>query len=164
MKFPKFFQNVSSPQSFHIKLLKRSKEKTQLHPIQITPCLLNHVDLNLKKLMLCHILQGFWYFYVKTNIVNNQNFKKLTKTDKDGCPKLISVKSRGSLIEPCPAISVFVNILVVIFRNSCNGMSPPTSTLQQFTDLISKESEAMSLFYVSYHHVCQMMWTSICRS
>ena len=32
--------------------------------------------------MLCHILQGFRYFYVKTNIVNNQNFKKLTKTDK----------------------------------------------------------------------------------
>ena len=34
------------------------------------------------------------------------------------------------------------------FRNLCNEMSLPT--LQQFTDLISKEKEAKSLLYVSF--------------
>ena len=65
-----------------------------------------------------------------------------TKTDKDVCLKLISVKSRGFLIEPCPAISDFFTTLEVIFRNSCNGMTLPS--LQQFSDLISKDNEAMS--------------------
>ena len=60
------------------------------------------------------------------------------------------MKSSG-LIEPCPAMSVFFTIFEVIFKNLCNGMSLPT--LQQFTDLISKENEAMSLFYNFMYHM-----------
>ena len=60
----------------------------------------------------------------------------------------------GSLIKPCPAITGFFTILEVIFRNSCNEMSI-IPILQQFTDFISKENEAMSLLYVSFCVKCR---------
>ena len=104
--------------------------------------LVKHVDSNLQKLILFYILQSL-LFRCKKKYSSSEFQKYLQKlTDKDVCLKLISLKSRGSLIESCPAISDVFTTLEVILRISCNGMS--LLSLQQFTDLISKDNVAMS--------------------
>ena len=96
-------------------------------------------------------IAGFVLFRCNKKYTSSEFQKCLQKlTNKDACSKLISVKSRGGLLEPCPAISDFFTTLEVIFRNSCNGMSLPS--LKQFTDLISHDNEAISLFYNCTYH------------
>lgn len=97
-------------------------------------------------------IAGFVLFRCKKKFCSQHDAEQCIDrlTDKDGSTKLVSVKSRGALTQPSSDIIDFFVILELVFRKLCTSMSVPT--LQQFTDSICLENDAVSIFYNCTYH------------
>lgn len=97
-------------------------------------------------------IAGFVLFRCKQKLSSSFDVKKYMSKliDTDGNTKLISIKSRGGLTQPSSEAINFFVVLELVFRNSCTAVSVPT--LQQFTNTICRENDAMSMFYDCTYH------------
>jgi hypothetical protein len=97
-------------------------------------------------------IAGFILFRCKKKLSPSLDIKKYMSKliDSDGNTKLISIKSRGGLTQPSyEAINFFV-MLELVFRTLSTTVKVPS--LQQFTDTMCSEYEAVSTFYDCTYH------------